>query len=72
MAEFRKYAAGGDEVYTGDPAKVASAIVSVTRMSDPPLRLALGLDAYTLIEAALHKRLHELAEHGELSRSIAL
>jgi len=72
MAKFREFAAGGDEVYTGDPAKVASAIAGVTRMSDPPLRLALGVDAYTLIEAALHKRLHELAEYGELSRSISL
>lgn len=72
VAEFRRYAGGGDEVYTGDPAKVASIIADVTRMPDPPLRLALGEDAYTAIDAALQARLRELGRYRELSCSVAI
>ncbi len=72
VAEFRKFVNGaGDETFTGDPVKVASIIVDVTRMSDPPLRLALGNDAYTAIDTALHERLRELNRYRELSGSIA-
>jgi NAD(P)-dependent dehydrogenase (short-subunit alcohol dehydrogenase family) len=61
VAEFRKFATGaGNETYTGDPVKVASIIADVTRMSDPPLRLALGSEAYIAIDTALHERLREL------------
>ena len=71
VAEFRQFADGaGDETYTGDPDKVASIIADVTRMPDPPLRLALGNDAYTAIDTALHERLHELNRYRELSGSI--
>jgi hypothetical protein len=62
VAEFRRYAGGGNEVYTGDPAKVASIIVDVTKMTEPPLRLALGCDAYTAIESTLQERLRELCQ----------
>ncbi len=72
VAEFRRYAAQGDDVSTGDPGKVASIIVEVTKMSEPPLRLALGLDAYTVIDTALQERVRELARYRELSCSIAL
>ena len=72
VAEFRRLAAGGDESYTGDPVKVASIIVGVTRMSDPPLRLALGEDAITAIDAALQGRLRELEKYRELSCSVTL
>jgi NAD(P)-dependent dehydrogenase (short-subunit alcohol dehydrogenase family) len=71
VAEFRRYAGGGNEVYTGDPAKVASIIVDVTKMTEPPLRLALGCDAYTAIESTLQERVRELAHYRELSCSVA-
>ncbi|SNY74545.1 SDR family NAD(P)-dependent oxidoreductase [Paractinoplanes atraurantiacus] len=44
----------------GDPARVADAIVAVTEMPDPPLRLAVGDDAVAGIRASLHARLAEL------------
>ena len=52
--------------------KVASIIVDLTRMSDPPLRKALGEDAYTAIDVALQGRLRELGNYGDLSCSVAL
>ena len=72
-ASFVRFArTAGKEIYTGDPTKVAAIIVDVTRMSDPPLRLALGDDAYSAIDAALQQRLGELGRYRELSGSIAL
>jgi len=71
VAELRRHAKGGNEVYTGDPAKIASVIVDVTRMPEPPLRLALGRDAYEAMDAALQRRLGELAQYRELSCSVS-
>jgi NAD(P)-dependent dehydrogenase (short-subunit alcohol dehydrogenase family) len=36
----------------GDPAKAAQAILTVSELPDPPLRLLLGTDAYELVRAA--------------------
>jgi NAD(P)-dependent dehydrogenase (short-subunit alcohol dehydrogenase family) len=72
VAELRRYVAGGNEVYAGDPVKIASIIAEVTRAPDPPLRLALGTDAYTAIDAALQERLRGLSQNQALSCSVAL
>lgn len=47
--------------YPGDLAKMASAIIGAAVRPEPPLRLALGSDAYRLIQDALTARLVELA-----------
>ena len=36
----------------GDPSKAARAILQITRVDDPPLRLLLGSDAFTIARAA--------------------
>ncbi|HZX76870.1 oxidoreductase [Lysobacter sp.] len=53
----------------GDPARAAQAILAVTAVDAPPLRLALGSDAVAAIERAEHLRLEELARWRELSTS---
>ncbi|MER5939579.1 SDR family NAD(P)-dependent oxidoreductase [Streptomyces sp. NPDC001928] len=44
----------------GDPETVADAIMTVTAMEEPPLRLAVGADAVEGIRASLRSRLAEL------------
>ncbi|MCW2994574.1 MAG: Dehydrogenase [Conexibacter sp.] len=41
----------------GDPVKVAKAILHITRLDDPPLRLLLGSDAYMLARTADEARI---------------
>ncbi|MET3930505.1 NAD(P)-dependent dehydrogenase (short-subunit alcohol dehydrogenase family) [Lysobacter sp. OAE881] len=53
----------------GDPARAARAILQVAAMDAPPLRLALGSDAVSVIERVEHARLDELARWRELSVS---
>ncbi|CAG7658484.1 SDR family NAD(P)-dependent oxidoreductase [Actinacidiphila bryophytorum] len=45
----------------GDPAAVADAIMAVSALETPPLRLAVGADAVEHIRASLQARLDELA-----------
>ena len=44
----------------GDPAKVAAAIIAVSKADKPPLRLVLGRDAYARAERNDEGRLGEL------------
>ncbi|MFJ4782341.1 SDR family oxidoreductase [Streptomyces sp. NPDC088794] len=44
----------------GDPDTVADAIIAVTALDEPPLRLAVGADAIENIRASLRSRLAEL------------
>jgi len=53
----------------GDPARAAHAILQVAAMEAPPLRLALGTDAVSVIERVEHARLDELARWRHLSIS---
>lgn len=72
VAGLREFVRGGDEVFTGDPAKVAAILVDVTTMSEPPLRLALGGDAVETLGAEFALRGESLRDHEDLSRSIAI
>lgn len=60
-----------DTVYAGDPRKLAAAIYDTTRDPEPPLRLALGTDAYDAIHAALTTRLGGLEAQKDLAASVA-
>jgi NAD(P)-dependent dehydrogenase (short-subunit alcohol dehydrogenase family) len=51
----------------GDPAEVADAIVSLVKMPEPPLRLALGNDAIAAIRVSLDSRLAELNKSAPLA-----
>ncbi len=54
----------------GDPVKAASVIRSLTEMERPPLRIALGSDSVSAIEAADELRMQELDRWRSLSKSI--
>lgn len=66
VAEFRRVASA-DDTYTGDTLELASKIIEVTKVSEPPLRLVIGEDAYTVIDTALRGRLHALQEGRDAS-----
>lgn len=53
----------------GDPARAAQAIVRIANMDCPPLRVALGTDAFSAIEQADRSRLEERARWEALSLS---
>ncbi|GAA1197080.1 SDR family oxidoreductase [Pseudonocardia alaniniphila] len=72
VAGLRDYARRGDEIFPGDPAKVAAILVEVTTMPAPPLRLALGDDAFEALGAAFDSRGKILRQYEKLSRSVAL
>ncbi|WP_433308260.1 oxidoreductase [Micromonospora sp. CA-269861] len=55
----------------GDPVRAAQAIIRITRVDDPPLRLLLGADAVAAAEAAAEALAASDARWRELSESIA-
>jgi NAD(P)-dependent dehydrogenase (short-subunit alcohol dehydrogenase family) len=68
--EFRRMvAAAGPAMFTGDPRKVAAAIIASTDLSPAPKRLTLGGDAYALIHDALTGRLAALEAQKDLAHS---
>jgi len=54
---------------TGDPDRVAQALIALTNLPDPPLRIALGSNAMQVISAARQKQLDQLHTHRDLSIS---
>lgn len=56
----------------GDPDRAAAAILAVLERPDPPLRLALGDDAVSVIRAKLASVADDLAAGESLSRSTVL
>jgi NAD(P)-dependent dehydrogenase (short-subunit alcohol dehydrogenase family) len=54
----------------GDPARAAQAIIQITRVDDPPLRLLLGADAVAAASAAAETLAASDARWRELSESI--
>ena len=72
VADFRAFLGTvGDEPTDGDPTKLAEIIIDLSRAPQAPLRLALGLDAYTAIESAYTERTDSLHEYRGTSSSIA-
>jgi NAD(P)-dependent dehydrogenase (short-subunit alcohol dehydrogenase family) len=54
---------------SGDPLKMANAIITLTNLETAPVRLALGSDTYTLLKAKLPQRLKQLEAHKDLTFS---
>lgn len=56
----------------GDPVKAAKAIIDITEVTEPPLRLQSGADAIERVEAKLDRVRRELDEwhHAALSTGI--
>lgn len=72
VGQTRRYLETADEnVFTGDPAKLAAAIYDTTRHPSPPLRLPLGSDTYSAIHATLTERLTALETQKDLADSVA-
>lgn len=56
---------------TGDPAKLAAALVKVTELDDPPLRFVAGADAVAAVEQKAQDLLAQADAYRELSSSLA-
>ncbi|WP_421742048.1 SDR family oxidoreductase [Cellulomonas sp.] len=56
---------------TGDPAKLAAALVQLAALDEPPLRFAAGSDAVGAFEQKAHDLLAQADAHRDLSSSLA-
>lgn len=65
VGQIRAFFGSGTYVSPGDASKVAAAILATADEANPPLRLALGSDAYTAMHRALTERLTELERQKE-------
>jgi len=68
----RESMAANDGRQAGDPAKAAAAILDVTEIDQPPLRLQLGADAIARIEGKLDLVRRELGEWRHVALSTDL
>jgi NAD(P)-dependent dehydrogenase (short-subunit alcohol dehydrogenase family) len=60
-----------DGKQTGDPAKLANALVTLVALEEPPTRFAAGADAVQTFEAKANTLLVQAHAHRELSGSLA-
>ena len=60
-----------DGKQSGDPAKLASALVTLVELDEPPTRFAAGADAVQTFEAKANTLLDQAHAHREGSRSLA-
>jgi NAD(P)-dependent dehydrogenase (short-subunit alcohol dehydrogenase family) len=56
---------------SGDPAKLAAALVQLTEFAEPPVRFAAGADAVQAFEAKANTLLSQANAHRDLSSSLA-
>ncbi|MEN4980893.1 SDR family oxidoreductase [Erwinia billingiae] len=66
---FRQWHARMNHRQIGDPARLAAAVVTLSRMPSPPQRFVAGSDATTLILTKLDAVQQELRQHRALSAS---
>lgn len=62
---------GMDGKQSGDPAKLAAALVQLAALENPPARFAAGADAVELFETKAHTLLAQASAHHALSSSLA-
>jgi len=60
-----------DGKQTGDPARLAGALVKLVGLEEPPVRFAAGADAVQTFEAKANTLLAQAQAHRELSSSLA-
>lgn len=63
---------GMDGQQTGDPAKLATALVQLAALPQPPVRFAAGADAVTVFEEKARALLEQANAHRELSSRLSL
>lgn len=61
----------GDEYASGNPAKMAEAIYDLSQQDKPPLRTALGADAYEVLERSYSQSLQTLQSQKVLAQAMA-
>jgi hypothetical protein len=61
-----------DGKQTGDPAKLADALMKLVALKEPPTRFAAGADAMQTFEAKANTLLAQAHAHRELSSSLAV
>jgi NAD(P)-dependent dehydrogenase (short-subunit alcohol dehydrogenase family) len=69
VGQLNRYRLETDGKQPGDPAKAAEAILHVTNLDNPPLRLLLGKDALTHADRASKSRADEAAAWAHLTTS---
>jgi hypothetical protein len=57
---------------TNDPAKLASALLTVVDQEQPPLRWVAGADAVATVERKAHDLLAQVDAYRDLSSSLAV
>lgn len=62
---------GMDGKQSGDPAKLASALVELAGLKQPPKRFAAGADAVATFEQKANELLTQADAHRQLSTSLA-
>jgi NAD(P)-dependent dehydrogenase (short-subunit alcohol dehydrogenase family) len=62
---------GMDGRQSGDPAKLAEALVQLAALEEPPVRFAAGADAVATFEQKAKDLLAQAGAHRELSTSLA-
>jgi NADP-dependent 3-hydroxy acid dehydrogenase YdfG len=67
----REWADNSHSAQPGDPAKAAAAMVRITEVENPPLRLQLGADCVARVEAKLDQVKAELNQWREIATSTA-
>ncbi len=73
LAQMREYIAqAGEENISGDPTKMAAAIYELCEQSNPPLRTALGADAFAVLQSAYQNHLDALNAQADLAKSVAI
>ncbi|CTQ50517.1 oxidoreductase [Jannaschia donghaensis] len=68
-AATKSFYGSQNQVQAGDPARLGTALVRISREAEPPLRLAMGSDAVQFLGQAYEARQAELARWTDLSRS---
>ena len=76
ISDYGMYAGSAQEAYTeqchqqaGDPAKLAAALIQLSREEEPPLRFAAGSDAMHYLGTAYDVRQSALSAWEALSRT---
>jgi len=71
-ASQREFWEGQNGQQSGDPAKLAQALLTITQEEHPPFRFIAGADAIAQAEEKLAERQQQIDAYRELSSSVAL
>jgi NAD(P)-dependent dehydrogenase (short-subunit alcohol dehydrogenase family) len=71
-AAMREFFEGMNGKQTGDPTKLAQALLTITDLEQPPFRFIAGADAIEAAETTLAERRQQIDAHRDLSVNLAL